>query len=148
MSLQGTHSGECFHMFREINFIYSRETESNDGNVFLFCKYCIIFISGNCVACITTDAGSSCKHWIKVYEEQRVALLYMSCICFVVLSWNSCCSNVHWTGEMLQKHNSISRDCLKGKNIIDWMLEQTWSGITVRKITITAPTAVSRIGWW
>lgn len=31
--------GEGFHVFREINFIYSAETESNDGNLFLFSNY-------------------------------------------------------------------------------------------------------------
>lgn len=44
MTLLGTSSGEHFHMFREINFIYSRKAEGNDRNIFLFSKYYILFI--------------------------------------------------------------------------------------------------------
>lgn len=47
-----------------------------------------------CVERRAADAGRLCKHWIKVYEEVCVALLYMSYTCYVCCPDNSCYSIV------------------------------------------------------
>lgn len=156
MALQGHHSDKCFDaLYREIKCISSRERLGDDRSIVLFSTYFIVFISAHFYSLKLSAwllmEPCHVNIWVKAVRKtphctERVLSF------FLFFSWKQLLfqPNVHWTAEMLQNVIQSVETALrvKKKNIIDWILVQTQSGFTVRKISISTPTSVNQESCW